>query len=135
MNLLLKRQQRTASGIFSILSTEAGEQIACCLEHAYYTGAATYSPKIPNGTFNCVRGMHRLHNMVDDFETFEITDVVGHDDLLFHWGNYNKDSEGCILLGDSFALGMTMITKSRETFAEFMKLQENVQSFTLTVSG
>lgn len=74
--------------------------------------------------------------MTKDFQTFEIMDVPGHDNILFHWGNYNKDSEGCVLLGKaevSQANGQHMITSSKETFDIFMKYLAGVNEFTLTV--
>jgi hypothetical protein len=133
MDLTLKRLQFRADGIFSDL--KAGESlVAQTLEHAYE--GAGWVPKIPYGAFKCVRGAHRLHGMTEDFETFEITGVQSHTNLLFHWGNFNKDSEGCILLGRSIARApdqTQMVTESRESFARFMRLQEGVKEFTLTV--
>jgi len=135
MDLLLTRKECRPDGIFSTLTTIDGGKVAETLEHAY-PDAAGFSPKIPNGVFKCVRGMHRLHGMAADFETFEITGVAGHSNLLFHWGNYNKDSEGCILLGASTAFessGDKMVTNSKTTFAKFLEMQKDIDSFMLTV--
>jgi len=128
--MILRRVSHLSSGIFGVLLKDDGTQIAYTLEHAYPVGSL-FDPKIPNGTFKCVRGPHRLHNMTADFTTFEITGVAGHSDLLFHWGNYNKDSEGCVLLGEGKQADM--ITNSRECFAKFMELLDGVDEFTLTV--
>lgn len=84
--------------------------------------------------------MHRLHGMTEDFETFEVLGVPDFQGnpvtgLLFHWGNWNKDSEGCILTGEaetSSAQGM-MVTASRDKFAAFMQLHEGEDTFQLTV--
>jgi hypothetical protein len=133
MDLLLTRKEKREDGIFSVLSNELGSVIAMTLEHSYDN-----EPKIPNGSFVCVRGQHRLNGMTEDFTTFEITGVEGHSNLLFHWGNYNKDSEGCILLGQNIVTssdGTEMITNSRATFAKFMEIQEGLDSFLLTVKG
>ena len=35
-------------------------------------------------------------------ETFEVTGVPGRANILFHHGNTEEDTEGCILLGSSF---------------------------------
>lgn len=142
MNLTLTRTEYRSDGIFSELRDEDGNTIARTLEHAYLMGGTgpgegyTYIPKIPPGTYTCVRGPHRLHGMTADFETFEITGVVGHENLLFHWGNFNKDSEGCVLVGKSEAVGggAHMVTASRDTFAAFMQLQDGLDSFQLTVA-
>lgn len=137
MNLTLARKFYEPQGIFSILTNDAG-QIACTLEHAYpSTGAHPYAPKIPDGTFTCRRGQHQLASMTSPFTTFEVTGVPGHTNILFHIGNYNKDSEGCILMGRAFdvATDPTMILHSKATFGAFMELMKGVDSFTLTVTG
>lgn len=141
MNLTLNRSEKREDGIFGILRDEARKQVAVTLEHAYDSGNGdgSYTAKIPDGTYTCVRSMHRLHGMTDDFETFEITNVPGHTNILFHWGNYNSDSDGCVLLGRrilpdtrSIATG-NMISSSRNTFNAFMDLQKGLNQFTLTV--
>lgn len=134
MNLYLSRQFKRADGIFSALNSDQ-RMIAWCLDHAYPVGIGNDpEPKLYDGVFTCVRGPHRLHGMTEDFETFEITGVKGHTDILFHWGNWNKNSDGCVLTGRALIKGDPwMVTDSRDTFAEFMKLQEGVDSFQLTV--
>jgi hypothetical protein len=131
MNLKLERRLFRDDGIFSDLKNEKGDVIAVTLEHSY-----DKKPKIPNGTYTCKRSPHRLHGMSSDFITFEIMNVPGHDNILFHWGNYNKDSDGCVLVGQKVAMmpnGMKMITRSRETFADLMKIEEGLDTFQLTV--
>jgi hypothetical protein len=132
MNLRLERRLYREDGIFSDLKDENGKVIAVTLEHSYDN-----TPKIPNGTFTCKRGQHRLHDMVSDFTTFEIENIPGHFNILFHWGNFNKDSDGCVLVGQSVAFvnGTKMITKSKDSFDRFMQLQNSLNSFQLTVVG
>jgi len=127
----LVRRERTAQGIFGELFEDDGTKIADTLEHAYQNYAGNWMPKIPRGAYLCKKGEHRLHNMTEDFTTFEITGVVGHIDVLFHWGNFNNDSEGCVLLGT----GRTehMILDSRETFKKFMDALTDTDEFTLQV--
>lgn len=126
----LTRKQFREDGIFSELTDQDGKVVAQTLEHSYNN-----LPKITNGTHKCVRGPHRLHNMTEDFITFEVTGIVGHSDLLFHWGNYNKDSDGCILMGETVAETnkIEMVTNSRATFAKFMASLDGVNEFELTV--
>ncbi len=135
MNLTLTRTEYRSDGIFSELRDDQGDLVAHTLEHAYTDNAGPFIPKITNGIFTCQRGLHRLHGMTDDFETFEITGVEGHKDLLFHWGNYNRDSKGCILVGQAeIDDGKEhMVTASRAKFAAFMELQQGLDSFQLTV--
>jgi hypothetical protein len=74
--------------------------------------------------------------MTEDFITFEIMGVPNFNGVpvtgvLFHWGNYDKDSEGCVLMGSSET--PTMIGNSRTTWAAFMDSLNGVDSFQLEV--
>lgn len=140
MNLTLTRELLREDGVFSSLADESGVKIAEVLEHAYETDEINvFSPKLLAGTYTCRRGLHRLHGMANSFETFEVEGVGGHSGILFHCGNYNADSDGCLLVGATVqatkvgAQGPLMITNSRITFAKFMTLQENIDSFLLVV--
>lgn len=140
MNLILKRTNKEVDGIFGVLSDESGSTIAVTLEHAYDSGLGngSYDAKTPLGDYKCVRGQHQLHGMTKPFTTFEVTNVPGHTNILFHVGNFNEDSEGCILLGRRIAPrdppeSGNMITSSRNTFNAFMDLQKDLNEFTLTI--
>ena len=127
----LTRKRFRDDGIFSELRDKDNNLVANTLEHSY-----NKKPKIPNGVWKCVRGPHRLHGMTKDFITFEITGISGHTNLLFHWGNYNKDSEGCVLVGENVAKAgdIEMVTNSKVTFAKFMASLEGVDEFDLLVN-
>jgi hypothetical protein len=129
VNLKLTRNSYTPDGIFGTLTDENGNRVAMTLEHAYPL-LTTFEAKIPSGTYICVRGEHELHNTVP-FNTFEITGVAGHSNLLFHVGNFNRDSEGCVLIGEE--KGLSMLVGSKRAFADFMTLQDGLQTFTLEV--
>ena len=136
MNLKLKRTEYRSDGIFSDCYDDIGQVFMRTLEHAY--GEETYLPKVAPGVYTCKRSMHRLHGMTEDFETFEIMGVEGHNNILFHWGNYNRDSEGCVLCGDTEAVidnGVHIVTGSRKKFAAFMALQNGIDEFELTVEA
>ena len=132
----LDRLQRRREGIFGDLSIN-GEHLAQTLEHAYESADGQFYPKIPAGTYTCKRGAHRLHGMDHDFETFQILDVPGCFGILFHCGNFNRDSEGCVLLGNSVTKqenGEQMLTGSKDAFARFMARLEGQETFELTVA-
>lgn len=130
MYLKLTRNDFRADGIFSTLTDEQDNVLAVTLEHSFNN-----LPVIPSGIYLCVRGDHYLHGMTTPFSTFEITGVEGHVGLLFHWGNFNKDSEGCVLVGEAIGKsgGAEMITNSRVTFEKLMTLLTGVDQFILTV--
>lgn len=137
MNLILKNIDFLNDGIFGLLVDVDGNVLFHTLQHAYDSGQGngSYAPKLKPGDYNCVRGLHRLERMTQDFTTFEITNVPGHTNILFHVGNYNEDSEGCVLLGldEIDSNGKHMLISSRVAFQEFMELLKDLNSFTLTV--
>jgi Family of unknown function (DUF5675) len=104
------------------------------LEHAYEQDDGSYAPKIPPGVYTCVLGTHSLSNGVP-FQTYEITGVAGHSGLLFHTGNWDSDSSGCVLCGQTQIVedGSDMITNSRITFNNFMARLGGVQTWQLKV--
>lgn len=138
MNLILKRKSAEEAGIFGCLSSLDGSAIvAQTLEHAFPIPdqPGQYAPVIPPGTYTCVRGMHQLAHMSAPFETFEITGVQHHSKLLFHTGNLNEDSEGCVLLGQSLGQldGAKAVLESHDAFKNFMQLQTGLSTFPLVV--
>jgi len=128
----LTRTACRPDGILGILSDDDGDQLAVTLEHSY--GGV---PKLPAGTYTCQRGPHRLKGMTESFQTYEVMGVPGHAGILFHAGNYNADSQGCILLGRVSCESPKgcMVTSSRSTFARWMLGLGDTQSFTLVVEG
>jgi hypothetical protein len=133
----LRRKQKRADGIYGEFTfAEDTAPSMVTLEHSYEQADGSWDAKVPVGVYQCVRGNHRLHGMDHDFSTFEITGVAGHSGILFHRGNFNKDSEGCVLCGERVitqANGEEMITATPHAFEEFMKRLEGIDSFTLEV--
>lgn len=138
MDLVLTRLFYREDGIFGELRDLNEFLVAVTLEHAYpLDGVGGFYPKIPVGKYNCVRGIHQLEHMEYPFETFEITNVPNHSKILFHYGNFNDDSEGCVLLGARTQASTKgqMVTNSKATFDDFMKLETNQPGFVLQVLG
>lgn len=131
MDLKLTRKIAKFDGVFGILQDINGYIVASTLEHAYHIAGESWEPKLPTGMYTCKRGMHRLESMTEDFVTFEVENVPGHTGILFHVGNYNKDSSGCILVGSDII--SSMLVCSKDAFKKFLELQENCDSFILTV--
>lgn len=136
MTFTLKRIQYEADGIFGRLMDDAGNVVAVTLEHAFFQADGSVLPKLYNGTFTCVLGDHTLEHHPAPFKAYEIIGVVGHSKILIHFGNFNRDSDGCVLVGSAMiqgSAGQNMITNSQNTFAEFMKLTAGIESFALIV--
>jgi hypothetical protein len=134
MTFTLKRSRSGPTGIFGTLKGN-GIQFST-LEHGFESyddppGEPKYAPIIPPGLYECVLGMHQLKDLADPFLTYEVTGVPGHSGILFHVGNYNADSEGCVLLG--LSADENMIYGSRRAFEKFMELLDGEDSFTLVV--
>lgn len=114
------------------------------LSHAYQANGTWLPIVLPGHVYTCVRGIHKLDDGVP-FETFEITGVAGHGGLLFHAGNFNKDSKGCTLCGEKVVrydsnkddridtADDEMVTNSRKTFNAWMQRLAGVNSFQLQV--
>jgi hypothetical protein len=146
MDLVLHRTAFKATGIYGeIEAKDTQKKLFFTLEHSYPVATVTdvninektvtaettgWEAKIPKGTYTCVRGQHQLHHGLP-FETFMVTGVPGHEGILFHVGNYNRDSEGCILIGkEPIPDG---VGKSGDAFREFIELQRGCDSFVLGV--
>jgi hypothetical protein len=62
-------------------------------------------------------------------------DVPGRSYILFHKGNTDDNTEGCILLGQYYGklAGNRAILNSGNTFDEFMKILDGYDEFSLTI--
>jgi hypothetical protein len=129
--MILRRNSYVETGIFGTLSDESNSFHYVTLEHAYKTEDGKYIPKIPCGVYKCVRGFHQLEGMDHRFETFEITNVPGHTNLLLHTGNSNQDSAGCVLL--AYERKDDVILYSRIAFQSFMGRLNGLDVFELTI--
>lgn len=68
--------------------------------------------------------------------TFQVTNVPGRSQILFHAGNIAENTEGCILLGQFFGKlkADRAVLNSGATFKAFLALMVNEHEFHLTVS-
>jgi Family of unknown function (DUF5675) len=128
--LNLFRQDLRPDGIISKLCDEQNNFLFMTLEHSF-----DGEPKIPNGVYTCVRRLSPHFG----YDMFMLKDVPGHSFIEIHIGNFNQDSNGCILLGEALAMidqgQKVMVTRSEESFDKFMAMMEDQDSFQLTVSG
>jgi hypothetical protein len=75
---------------------------------------------IPAGEYICELDVSPKYGTV-----FHVRNVEGRSHILIHWGNYVKDTQGCILLGDRLLkdpdLNVPGVGNSRETVKAFMQ--------------
>ena len=85
---------------------------------------------IPAGAYKAIRHISPRFG-----EVFWIQDVPGRSEILFHRGNRAADTQGCVLIGESFnhVLGEPGITRSAEGFREFMGILEGRNEFQLDI--
>lgn len=85
---------------------------------------------IPTGKYICKRVYSpRFGN------TFEIKGVPGRTHILFHKGNTEADTRGCILVAEEFGVltADLAILKSRAGYEEFMEKLKGEDYFVLTI--
>ncbi len=102
---------------------------AVTLERPWLDNVPNFSC-IPPGTYKAIRHLSPKFG-----ETFLLQDVLGRSEILFHKGNIDDHTQGCILIGEQFdpVLGEDGITHSGDGFAEFMKLLEGKNEFTIEI--
>lgn len=136
MDLTLTRNEWRRDGIFGEYTiTDTGEPVAVTLEHAYFDGGE-WIPKLAAGMYICTRHAPNKFKyetfLVEGVPPFQGKAVVGL--LAGHKGNFNDESEGCVLIGAYVVKGnVHILSQSTIAFERFMALQNGVQQFTLTV--
>lgn len=128
MRLTLSRFLYRADGIVGRLLDEQDVQLAVTLEHAYDEPAP--HAKIPAGTYTC-----RWRESPTKGPCFEICGVAGHTALLIHAGNWEQDSQGCVLVGEMWQetdRGI-MVTHSWRALAKLLARLHTVLEFTLII--
>lgn len=133
MSLELKTVAIRDDGCYSVMLWQ-GRPFAVSVERTFDPGEASHGKQIviPNGTFRCTATQYHRGG----YATYEIH-VPGHSRVLFHKGNHEKDSLGCVIVGESFGElnGMTAVLDSRGAFSEFIRLTGGKHEFQMEVTG
>ena len=118
------RVERTLAGYIGVLTIDG---LADCF--IMMPDPADMHFSIPVGSYFC----RRFHGKRWQ-DTFEIV-VPGHTALLFHAGNTEQDTEGCILLGEEVGelKGRRAVLASGKAFAEFMRKMGEDKEFNLFI--
>lgn len=86
---------------------------------------------IPVGSYKCRRVQSPKFG-----DTFEVTNVEGRSHILFHKGNTHHNTNGCILVGESFDFlsGVPSVKSSAVGYGEFMKRLDGLDEFDLRIT-
>ena len=74
--------------------------------------------RIPDGLYECRRVESPKHG-----STWEIKDVEGRTDILFHVANRAHELAGCVGLGTGLFSNLAGVSNSRAAIGEFMSLR------------
>ena len=135
--LQLIRVALTDKATYGVLLHD-GIPFAVTLERPWLNNQQSISC-IPVGTYTCLRCSASPDYGYKDSpkfgNTFQVYAVPGRGNILFHKGNLEDDTHGCILVGEAFnpVKGKLGITSSKEGFAEFFMLLTGVDEFTLVI--
>lgn len=128
--LILIRLPEHPDGTFGVLLDD-GTPFCVTLERPWKDNIPNESC-IPVGNYIC-----RRVNSPKFGNTFEVTGVVGRIGILFHKGNIDDDTHGCILVGEQYErLGdHVAILASGKAFQEFIDRTMGMDMFKLKIVG
>ena len=119
---------------FGVFKNFEGKPFAVTLEPAWLNNLVDNSC-IPSGDYLCKRVDSPKYG-----DTFEITGVPGRTHVLFHWGNLEKNTKGCVLVAEKFGIlgSDTAILQSRNSsgggFNEFLDIVKDRDDFWIRIS-
>lgn len=124
----LVRLETSSQGTLGALVID-GRAFCATLEPEDKNNAVNIS-SIPAGEYVCARTKSPRFG-----ETFEVLDVPGRTHILFHAGNTDADTHGCILLGRYWGKlrGDRAVLNSGKTFKDFLVNMANENEFKLTI--
>ena len=121
--MILEREIRNSEATLGVLFDDEWEVLT--LENPWRNNGPDSS--IPAGKYKC-----RRVNSPKFGTTFEVCQVPGRTHILFHAGNTEKDTLGCILLGLRRSSNIA-ISDSRVAFKKFMDHLHGVNEFDLEI--
>ena len=126
--IIIKRIAENDDGVFGVI-VDTVTPFALTLENPDLNNLRNKSC-IPVGEYICTRYSSEKYP-----DTFIVKDVPGRSYILFHVGNTDDDTAGCILVAEEFGFlhGETAILSSRKGFNEFMERLEGFDRFLLKI--
>jgi hypothetical protein len=132
--LYVKRGFTIEEGAFGLIAWNY-RPFGVTLEHTYQKENGKYKVKVAPGWYTCTRTRYNRGG----YDTWLITggDVTPDRRIMFHKGNHENDSDGCILVGEMIEpyKGGVGILQSGKAFDELMALTAGVDKFELFVGN
>ena len=127
--IFLNRVYRTKGVTIGMLSDDSN-LYALTLENPWVGNEDNISC-IPEGNYVCEVDESPKYGQV-----YHVHSVEGRSHILIHWGNYERNTEGCILLGsglmDDTEENKEAISNSKNTVMDFMSKMDK-KTFLLTI--
>lgn len=139
IHMTLHRLVTGGDGTFGVLITN-NTPFALTVERQWLDNMRGVSC-IPEGEYTVMRCVaspeYGYKNSPRFGDTFNVIDVPNRSHILFHKGNIDDDSHGCIIVGEQFGKldGDTAVLSSRQGFGEFMSILKGHNSFELTIKN
>jgi hypothetical protein len=129
MTITLKRISANQDATFGVLIKE-NTPFAVTLERPWLDNTPNLSC-IPVGIYQCKRLVSPHFG-----RTYEVTGVYSREHILFHAGNTEKDTQGCIIVAEEFGQinGKGAVLDSKKGFNEFLSIVQGVSEFELTIT-
>ena len=125
---IIRIEENFKYGTFGVVKINK-QAFSVCLEPADLENKQNVS-SVPVQQYLCQR-----YSSAKYPDTFQITNVPNRSKVLFHAGNYIKDTEGCVLLAQYFSKlkGNRAVLNSGLTFKSFMNMMIGIDKFHLTM--
>ncbi len=125
---LIRLEENFIYGTFGVLIIDS--KVFCVTLEPPDELNKTSQSSIPAQQYTCSRYSSNKYP-----DTFQVMNVPGRTKILFHAGNFLKNTEGCILLARKFGVigSGRAILNSGDTFKRFMGIMDGVDKFSLTI--
>ena len=129
MNITLKRISANLDATFGVLIKD-NTPFAVTLERPWLDNQPNISC-IPLGNYQCKRLVSPKFG-----RTYEVIGVSGREHILFHAGNTEKDTHGCILIAEEYGQinGKGAVLDSKKGFNEFLSIVQGLDEFQLNIT-
>lgn len=115
-------------GIMGVMIKGSSYVPFCTTLELPWRNNTTFLSCIPSGIYVCEKVISPTKG-----ETFEITNVFNRSEILFHKGNIDDNTKGCILIGEGFGYiyDEPAVTRSKLAFDRFMEMMKDISEFRL----